>query len=75
MLLTPEDAELCFKLHRALMFFVNQRLRVLPDDVASPEEFSSLPPDVRLKVRDAFLNHTDLMGAFVEENPAGLTSD
>jgi hypothetical protein len=75
MLLTPEDAELFFKLHRVLMFFVNQRLRVLPDDVASPEEFSSLPPDVRLKVRDAFLYHTDLIGAFVEENPAGLTSD
>jgi hypothetical protein len=58
MLLTPQDVELFFKLHRALMFFVNQRLRVLPDDVASPEVLSSLPPEVRLKVRDAFLQHT-----------------
>jgi hypothetical protein len=75
MLLTPQDAGLFFKLHRTLMFFVNQRLRVLPDDIASPEEFSSLPPEVRLKVRDAFLKHTDLIGAFVEENPARLTTD
>jgi hypothetical protein len=57
------------------MFFVNQRLHVLPDDVASPEEFSSLPPQVRLKVRDTFLKHADLIGAFVEENPAGLTTE
>src|SRR6516162_600380 len=75
MLLTPQDVELFFKLHRALMFFVNQRLRVLPDDVASPEEFSSLPPEVRLKVRDAFLGHTDLIQQFVDENPAHLTGD
>ena len=75
MLLAPQDVELFFTLHRALMFFVNQRLHVLPDDVASPEEFSSLPPQVRLKVRDAFLKHADLIGAFVEENPPGLTTD
>src|SRR5262245_38000956 len=75
MLLTPPDAELFFKLHRALMFFGNQRLQVIPDDVASPDEFSSLSPEVRLKVRDAFLGHTDLLQAFVDENPAHLTDD
>jgi len=36
MLLTPQDVELFFKLHRSLMFFVNQRLKVIPDDLASP---------------------------------------
>src|SRR3954453_15940383 len=75
MLLNPQDVELFFKLHRALMFFVNQRLRVLPDDVASPDAFSSLSPEVRLKVRDAFLGHTDLIQQFVDENPAHLTTD
>jgi hypothetical protein len=30
---------------------------------------------VRLKVRDALLSHTDLIEAFAEENPAGLTTD
>lgn len=75
MLLTPQDADLFFKLHRALMFFVNQRLQVLPDDVASPDEFSALSPEVRLKVRDAFLQHTDLIEQFVNENPARLTTN
>lgn len=75
MLLTPQDVQLLFKLHRALMFFVNQRLKVLSDDVASPNAFSSLPPQVRLKVRDAFLGHTDLIQAFVDENPAHLSDD
>jgi len=75
MLLTPLDVELCFKLHRALMFFVNQRLKVIPDDVASPDEFSSLSPEIRLKVRDTFLGHIDLLQAFVDENPAHLTND
>jgi hypothetical protein len=72
MLLTPQDAELFFRLHRALMFFVNQRLKVIPDDVTSPEEFSSLSPEVRLKVRNVFVKHTDLIQQFVEENPANL---
>ena len=36
---------------------------------------SSLSPEVRLKVRDAFLNHTDLIQSFVDENPTRLTDD
>ena len=46
MLLAPDEAELFFKLHRSLMFFVNERLGVAPD-VASPEQFSALSPDTR----------------------------
>jgi hypothetical protein len=75
MLLTPQDVQLFFKLHRALMFFMNQRLKVIAHDVASPDEFSALSPETRLKVRDAFLGHTDLLQAFVDENPAQLTND
>lgn len=75
MLLEPQDVELFFKLHRALMLFVNQRLNVLADEVASPDAFSSLSPEVRLKVRDAFLNHANHIQPFVDENPARLTSD
>src|SRR5262245_35985878 len=75
MLLTPQDAELFFRLHRALMFFVNRRLKVLPDDLASPEGFAALAPQVRLKVRDALLDHTDLIQSFVDENPARLPDD
>ena len=72
MLPTPQDVELFFKLHRALMFYVNQRLKVISDEIASPDEFSTLSPEVRLKVRDAFLSHTDLLQSFVDENPVLL---
>jgi hypothetical protein len=75
MLLEPQDAELFFKLHRALMFFVNQRLQVIAENSANPDEFSSLSPEIRLKVRDAFLSHTDLIQAFVDENAVNLTDD
>jgi hypothetical protein len=75
MFLTPQDVELFFKLHRALMFFVNQRLRVISDEIASPEQFSSLPPEVRLGVRDALLSHTDLLQSFVDENPHHFSAD
>ena len=60
MLLEPQDVELFFRLHRTLMFFVNQRLKVIPDDIATPEEFAALSPEVRLKVRDALNRHISI---------------
>ena len=75
MLLNPQDTVLFFKLHRTLMFFVNQRLKVVADDIASPDVFAALSPEVRLKVRDAFLGHTDLIQSFVDENPAHLSDE
>jgi len=75
MLLPPQDAQLFFKLHRAFMFFVHQRLQVLPEKIESADHFSSLPPEKRLKVREALLNETDLIERFVNENPAGLSEE
>src|SRR5260370_21620610 len=57
------------------MFFVNQRLKVVPDDIATPEEFSALSPEVRAKVRDALNGNLDLIHLFVDENPAHLSDD
>jgi len=57
------------------MLYVNQRLQVVPDDLPTTEEFAALPPEVRLKVRDAFVNHTGLLQSFVAENPANLSDD
>lgn len=75
MLLEPQDVELFFRLHRTLMFFVNQRLKVISDDLATPEEFAALIPEVRLKVRDALNANVDLIQSFVAENPAHLAED
>ncbi len=75
MLLPPHELELFFKLHRALMFFVNQRLKVIADKIATPEEFAALSPQVRLKVRDALNGHLDLIESFADQNPAHLSKD
>ena len=75
MLLEPQDVELFFKLHRSLMFFVNQRLKVVPDDIASPDAFAALSPQVRLKFRDALNAHVEQIESFVSENPANLSDD
>jgi Domain of unknown function (DUF6398) len=75
MLLEPQDVQLFFRLHRTLMFFVNQRLKVIPDDPATPEAFAALSPEIRLKVCDAFLGRTDLIESFVGRNSARLPDD
>jgi len=75
MQLKPRELELFFKLHLALLFFVNQRLKVIPKKVASPDEFAGLAPDVRLKVRDALSANLELIETFAAENPARLSED
>src|SRR5438552_3965126 len=75
MLLPPHELELLFKLHRALMFFVNQRLKVIPDKLATPEEFAAMSPEIRVKVRDALNANVDLIESFVDENPAHFSDD
>src|SRR5262245_33418163 len=69
MQLPLEDVDRFFRLHRSLMFFVNQRLKVIDDKVATPEAYSGLPPETRLKVHKALLDHMELIDAFADENP------
>lgn len=42
MLLEPKELELFFRLHRTLMWFVNQRLCLTPEKITTPEEFAAL---------------------------------
>ena len=74
-LLAQDELEQFFKLHRALLFFVNQRLHVVPDKTLTREEFSALPPEVRILVRDAMNDNLDLIESFIAEKPAHLTED
>jgi len=69
MQLPLDDVDLFFRLHRGLMFFVNRKLRVLDQKVATPEAYSGLPPEARVEVHKALLDHTDLIDAFADENP------
>ena len=75
MLLSPQDCTLFFRLHRALMFFVNQRLGVLPDTLAGPDAYAALPAETRLKVHGALQNHPELIDAFADENPFRLRDE
>ena len=75
MLLERHDLALFFRLHRTLMFSVNQRLNIVAYDLATPEEFAGLPPEARLKVGDAFITHMELIDSFTSENPANLEED
>ena len=68
MLLTPSKVDLFFRLHRCFMYFVNERLQIVPG-IETPDEFSGLSPETRLSVRKAFLESTDLIESFVAANP------
>lgn len=75
MLLELHDRERFFKLYKALIFFVNQRLKVIPDKFTSPNDFGTLSPELRVKIRDALNTDLDLIESFITENPAHLSND
>lgn len=66
--LAKEDAELFCKLHLALLFYANQRLRMV-GGVPTFERFMELPLEGKLKVRNALYDHMALIDSFVAENP------
>lgn len=75
MQLSLEEVEQFFRLHRSLMFFVSQRLGVIDETVATPEAYSGLPPETRIEIHKAFLEHMHLIDAFVAENPFGFDEE
>jgi len=74
MLLSPQDADLFFRLHRSLMCYVNQRLGMVPD-VAGPDDVSGLPLETRLELRNALAEGSDLIESYVERNPSELPEE
>ena len=75
MRLDPHDLRLFYKLHKALMLFVNHRLNVVENPLASPEQVGKLLLEDRIKLRDALLANMDLIDAFVSENPFNLPDE
>lgn len=75
MLLTQTEVQQFFKLHRSLMFFVNQQLQVLPDRIETANDYAQQPTGARIKVHKAFLDEIDLIEKFIGDNPAGLSED
>jgi len=74
MLLSPHEADQFYRIHRSLMCFVNDRLEIVPD-IQTPDEFSALPPETRLEVRNAVLDELDLIKLFVDANPFDLSDE
>lgn len=75
MLLTFDEGQQFFKLHRGLMWFVNDRLHVLDTQPLDPDNYSLLPGEARLKVRRALLQQPRLLEQFVADNPLHFSAD
>jgi hypothetical protein len=75
MRLDPHELRLFYKLYPALLFFVNQRLKVVEKPLARPEKVIKLPTEDRIKLRDALVANMDLIDAFVSENPFKLSEN
>jgi hypothetical protein len=74
MKLSPENAELFYRLMWQLQFTVNERLGILPK-ANTLDKFSRLASGDKLQVRAALWEHPELIDAFVAANPGGLSGD
>jgi hypothetical protein len=70
--LSREEADLFFKLMWGLQFYVNRQSQILPN-IESREEYAALPMAEKVKVRDALWAHPDLIDAYAQTNPDGLS--
>jgi hypothetical protein len=75
MRLPPEDGLLFYKLYPALLFYANQKLKVVEEMACGLEPYLAVPGELRLKVRNALHAHRELIDGFVHENPANLAPD
>lgn len=72
MVLEDHDILEFFRLHTALMFYVNQQCGVLKGNFRTPDEYFQRPMDERIRVHDALLERRELIDAFVRDNPLEL---
>ena len=73
MKLSPEDANLFYKLMWPLQFYVNQQRQIIPH-LSSLEEYIESQQD-KTQVRNAMYENIGLLDAFIAENPAHLSDD
>jgi hypothetical protein len=69
------DGKLFYDLYAVLLSFVNGKLKVVPEQFSDSRQYTAMPPETRLAVRDALYKHRDLIDEFVQGNPAGLAAD
>ncbi len=72
--LSPADAECFFKLMFSLQRYVNQKRRIRPE-VETLDDYLDLPYEDKLEVRNAVYEHSELIDAFLADNPDDLTAE
>ncbi len=50
MSLSLEDCGTFYRLYSAVLSYTNQKLKVIPEDFATSEQYTSLPAETRMKV-------------------------
>lgn len=74
MSLSKEDAELYYKLHWSILFYVNQKLSLLKG-LTSLYQVRKTPFKELNKIRDKLYKGTDLIDSFIRENPSSFSSN
>ena len=73
--LTPDEGKLFYDLYAALLSFVNRKLEVSSEQFSDSREYTSIPPEARVAIRNALFDHRELIDEFVAENPAKLKAE
>jgi len=74
MKLTPDEVDLFYKLHTALLCYANQQLQLVPD-IEDPEDLPFTPLDEVNTIRQALYADPNLIERFAEANPYHLSPD
>lgn len=73
MILKKEEAELFYKLNWALLFYVNQKYKIIPN-LNSPNFQGQNMEDVD-KLSDKWYSHPEIIGSFINENPFNFNQE
>ncbi len=68
MKLSTQEADLFFELMRSLQFYINKRLKLIPQP-ASPADYKNVDLQDRLVLRDTFYENITLLDDYLKENP------
>lgn len=75
MRIASAEVDLFYKLYAALCSYANSKLKCVLFDFSAPEQYTALPPELRLKVREALYAQPELIDQFVHENPAHFSAE
>ncbi len=74
MRISNQDADLFFELTWSLQFFVNQKLKILPD-IKDLQAYIDCDFKEKMQVRNALYENIDLIDEFTKENPDNFSED